>query len=222
MGNPLYSDDKGKMCWNAAKSWQVGWYDSNKFTFGRQEFVRRWIVGIADFDNNPDKYTVITKVETGTTNDLFIAFNRAKGVNSDNDEADNEVTIVEAGKDGEGYSVSRLKAHLVQGESYKIWNWRGSGNTLTITAEIINITADPGFARISISIPCTEKASDQFFFKWRRNPRRPVFKSCMWLSKRNRSTIQNICKRGGNGGGGKRPARDVCFVTCNTCNRRFL
>lgn len=33
MGNPLYSDDVGRMCWNAAKTWQVGWYDDRKAIF---------------------------------------------------------------------------------------------------------------------------------------------------------------------------------------------
>ena len=30
MGNPLYSDDTGKMCFNPAKNWAVSWYDDYK------------------------------------------------------------------------------------------------------------------------------------------------------------------------------------------------
>ena len=84
MGNPLYSDDVGKMCWNAAKTWQIGWYDSNKIIIDpkAQQFWSGTIVGIADFDNNPDQYPVVVKIETGTSTDQFINFNRAKGVNS--------------------------------------------------------------------------------------------------------------------------------------------
>jgi hypothetical protein len=29
MGNPWYADDVGAICFNAAKSWQLGWYDSS-------------------------------------------------------------------------------------------------------------------------------------------------------------------------------------------------
>ncbi len=271
MGNPLYSDDKGKMCWNAAKSWQVGWYDSNKFTFNQQKYWRGRIVGIADFDDNPSNHPVIIKLETGTTNDLFIAFNRAGGVNSDNREADDEVTIVEAGKDGESYSLSRLKAHLVQGENYQVSNWRGSGKTLTITAEHINITAAPGYALISIcmgctphpssipsktptkspsktptkspssipsktptklptnvpteipSIPCTELSTDKFFLKWNKSvsPKEPVFASCRWLTKRKPEYIEKRCQAKMSAGG-KGAARDVCVVTCDSCERRFM
>ena len=38
---------------------------------------------------------MVVKIETGTETDQFIAFNRATGVNRQNDEADNEVTMVE-------------------------------------------------------------------------------------------------------------------------------
>ncbi len=152
MGNPLYSDDIGKMCWNAAKTWQVGWYDSNKLTFDQQGSWRGKIVGIADFDNNSENHPVVIKLETGTSTDSFIAFNRATGVNSQNDEADDEVTIVETGNNGEAYSQSYLKAHLVQGESYTFTNWRGSGQDLIITAHEINIVANPGYADISICL----------------------------------------------------------------------
>lgn len=155
MGNPLYSDDVGKMCWNAAKTWQVGWYDTNKLTFDQQGSWSGTLVGIADFNNNPNNHPVVIKLETGTTTDQFVAFNRAKGVNSQNDEADDEVTIVQTGSNGEGYSQSYLQAHLVQGESHEILNWRGSGQTLTITADKIDLTANPGYADISICLgPC--------------------------------------------------------------------
>ena len=155
MGNPLYSDDVGKMCWNAAKTWQIGWYDSNKIIIDpkAQQFWSGTIVGIADFDNNPDQYPVVVKIETGTSTDQFINFNRAKGVNSQNDEADNEVTIVETGSNGEGYSQSYLKAHLVQGEVYTYVNWAGTGQNLVVTANVINIsTGSTDYAEVTVCL----------------------------------------------------------------------
>jgi hypothetical protein len=59
------------------------------------------MVVIADFNNNPQDNQVVVKIETGTTTDQFIAFNRAIGVNSQNDEADDEVTIVETCNEGD-------------------------------------------------------------------------------------------------------------------------
>jgi hypothetical protein len=139
MGNPLYSDDIGAMCFNAAKSWQLGWYDSSKISIDPRE--GSWtgnIVGIADFANNPLNDPVIVKVETGTGTDQFIAFNRATGINRHTDEADDEVTIVQTGLNGELYSQSFLKATLKSGEVYTIPQWDGTQD-LTITAKAINI-----------------------------------------------------------------------------------
>eukprot|EP00546_Thalassionema_frauenfeldii_P009624 CAMPEP_0178912114 /NCGR_PEP_ID=MMETSP0786-20121207/10078_1 /TAXON_ID=186022 /ORGANISM="Thalassionema frauenfeldii, Strain CCMP 1798" /LENGTH=568 /DNA_ID=CAMNT_0020584651 /DNA_START=624 /DNA_END=2327 /DNA_ORIENTATION=+ len=141
MGNPLYSDDVGRMCWNAAKTWQVGWYDDRKATFDASMVVQTYrMVGIANYDNNPEQLPVVIKLETGTSTDQFIAFNRAMGVNSDNDEADDEVTIVQTGSNGEGYSQSFLQATLRQGESHTITNWVGTGQNLIIS--VIDIDQD--------------------------------------------------------------------------------
>jgi len=153
MGNPCYADDFCAMCFNAAKNWQIGWYAPHKLLVdpiqGPQQVT---IVGIADFVNNPDNRPVVIKVETGTATDQFIAFNRALGVNRENDEADDEVTIVETGNNGEGYSQSYLKAHLVQGESYEYLNWASSGQSLFVQVNEINISADPGYAVLSICL----------------------------------------------------------------------
>jgi len=146
MGNPLYGDDEGKMCYNPAKNWAIGWYDSKKSEVNINKDVIshvETIVGIADFDNNSDERNVIIKLETGTSNDYFVGFNRAIGVNSQNDEADNEVTIVLTGNNGEAYSQSRLQATLQEGEYWAL-------NGMIITAEEINITSDPGTAKVSI------------------------------------------------------------------------
>lgn len=159
MGNPLYSDDVGKMCWNAAKTWQirssngVGWYDDSKILIDPRSGP--WsgrLVGIADYDNNPANNPVVVKVETGTATDQFIAFNRAIGVNSQNDQADDQVTVVETGNNGEGYSQSWLKATLAQGQVYTYSNWAGTGQNLVITAITINIGTSPGYADISVCL----------------------------------------------------------------------
>jgi hypothetical protein len=144
MGNPLYQDDIGAMCWNPAKSWQIGWYDSNRKTIDPRQGSGTWsgtIVGIANYDTNPENYPVIIKIDTGTGVDQFIGFNRAMGVNRHNVEADDEVTIVETsgGGGGESAAQSYLKAHLVQGEEYVYPNWADSGMNLIVKANKIHI-----------------------------------------------------------------------------------
>lgn len=62
----------------------------------------------------------MVKIETRTSFDQFIVFNRAIGVNQANDEAGNEATIIEIGANGEAsYNAKTkeaqiyLKAHLI-------------------------------------------------------------------------------------------------------------
>ena len=166
MGNPLYLDDVGAMCFNAAKSWQLGWYDDRKISINpRIESWKGRIIGIADYENNSLDHPVIVKIESGTATDQYITFNRATGVNRHNEEADNEVTIVQTGNDGESYHQSWLKATLHSGQVHIIPLWDGAQD-LTISAEAININSadSAGYAEVSICLgPCvypTDRPSD--------------------------------------------------------------
>jgi len=147
MGNPLYSDEIGKMCFNPAKSWQIGWYDDSvsilDITQSSVAHVQT-IIGVANYGNNGAGMDVVIKLETGTSTDYFVGFNRATGINGQNDEADDEVTIIETGNNGEAYSQSFLKATLRQGESYTV-----GVQEVLVTVESIDISTDPGTARIS-------------------------------------------------------------------------
>lgn len=160
MGNPLYSDDVGKMCYNAAKNWQIGWYNDRKLLLNPlvEQTKTVTLVGIADYLNNPDQHPVVVKVETGAANDFFVGFNRAIGVNSQNDEGDEVVTVVQVdGNNGEGYSQSYLKAKLgfsgdITGSSYSISNFGGSGEVLTISAVSINLATNPATATVQFQL----------------------------------------------------------------------
>ena len=83
------------------------------------------------------------KLETGTADDYFMGFNRAYGVNWDNDQADNQVTTVQTGNSGTGYSQSFLQTTMTQGGSYTVSNnWRGTKKSLVVTVNTINFSAD--------------------------------------------------------------------------------
>ena len=152
MGNPLYGDDEGKMCYNAAKSWQIGWYDDRKRVINpKTENVVVKMVGIADYlESETDTLPVVLKLETDTNDDYFIAFNRARGVNSQNDEADNEVSIVQAGANGQYYSLSSLKEHLVEGQQETITNFGGVGKDIIVRVESIDDTSSVWTADVYI------------------------------------------------------------------------
>ena len=165
MGNPYHADDEGLLCFNAAKIFQIAqghnsWYNKNDHdaevwdsgTSGSSYWAGT-IIGIADYQNNRNARPVVVKVESGTLSDIFIGFNRAKGVNLQTAQYQNQVTVIEAGNDGVGYSQSYVKAALSAGESYTVArNWRGSGLPLTITVNEINISANPGYADVLIQL----------------------------------------------------------------------
>jgi len=160
MGNPLDGDGIGLLCFNAAKNWQLGWSDDRKQIFDPREAMA-WtgrLVGIADYDNNSDGHPVVLKVETGTSPDIFIGFNRAIGADIPNVEAEanDKVAIYTRESNGDGYSYSDLKAHLVQGEIYTTAFTVLIGSTsqkheLTIKANVIHTTTNRGYADITVS-----------------------------------------------------------------------
>ena len=164
MGNPLYKDDVADMCFNPAKNYQItanggGWYDPGRVeTYDTAANSAIWdgkLVGIAEYGNlhgnaEHDRSRVVLKVETGTLIDLYMGFNRATGINEDNKQASNMVTIVEANGDGLSYSTSALKATLAQGQSYAVSNWRGTGVTLTVYVDAIRIDVVPGYAAVRV------------------------------------------------------------------------
>ncbi|KAL7462694.1 hypothetical protein ACHAXS_003066 [Conticribra weissflogii] len=162
MGNPLYSDTKSRMCYNPAKNFQFAsggnWYDPKFITNfdiakkQRNKVLRRKLVGIADYDNNPDGHPVVIKLETDTDEDYFLGFNRAYGVNSDNKQADNLVTLIKAGNNGLSYSQSWLIATLGQGQSYNFRRWKGTRRRdLIITVNEIDVAnSNPGYADVTL------------------------------------------------------------------------
>jgi hypothetical protein len=155
MGNPLYGDDLGLMCFNPAKNWQLGWYNDAKILIDprQKKSSQIKVIGLADYDKRTDLNDPVTvKIETGTTTDIFVGFNLAKGINAQNDEADDEVTVVETGNNGESYSQSYLKATLLQGERYTYVNWQGTGQDLTIEAVTVDKNAVPGYAIVNICL----------------------------------------------------------------------
>ncbi|KAL3768912.1 hypothetical protein ACHAW5_008827 [Stephanodiscus triporus] len=161
MGNPLFDDNVGKMCFNPVKNFQIaktsGWYTAdtdiayyNSGIMGGTSWRGR-LIGVADYDNNPSNYPIILKVETGSGSDYFVSFNRATGINSEVQEAGDMVAIYRVdGGDGLVYSQSMLKATLSDGRSTTIENWRKSGLDLTINVIEINTWSSPAYADVEV------------------------------------------------------------------------
>ena len=118
------------MCYNAAKSWQIGWYNDRKIQLSPRNTAATYVtlktlVGIADYKRQNNYFPVVMKLETFTAVDYYVAFNRATGVNLHNDEGDNMLTIISTGSNGNSYSQSWLNATLLEGEEHTIPNFGG-------------------------------------------------------------------------------------------------
>ena len=59
-------------------------------------------------------------------------------MNANNDEGDDQVTVIETGQNGNGYSQSYLRARMSQGGIHIITNYGGTGNDLEIVVDQID------------------------------------------------------------------------------------
>ena len=177
MGNPLFSDSVGDMCFNPAKNYQIvgntgdgNWYSRSRVeTWDSNVHGKRWdgkLAGIADYGALPESDVdtlVVLKLERGSE-DLYIGFNRDVGINSDVQEAPNEVTIIESGGEGLTYSQSFLKATLSYGESYTSSNWRGTGEDLVVTLNSITMSPgvnSPWYADVTVQLGDTPSPTEE-------------------------------------------------------------
>jgi hypothetical protein len=146
-----YGNSNGPlMCFNAAQSWQLGWYADKTVTLNKGKNKRHVGVlgGITDYSNSND--IVLVKLNTRTSTDYYVNFNRRSGINVGTLEGGNQVTVVKARGEGRGYSESELVAKLSAGNTYTIRNFDGKRTTATVQVHSIGATAD-----VSICIgPC--------------------------------------------------------------------
>lgn len=132
-----YSEEAGpKMCFNAAKLWQLGWNSNRHLSLSSSEPF--YIGDLAGFVDNPDSpgSPMIIKIDDPSGKDYFINFNVRADFNSGTKEGGDEVLVIRAG-DGIGYSESQLKAKLGPGSSYTISNF-DNGKDLLVQVNSIN------------------------------------------------------------------------------------
>ena len=94
------------MCFNSGKSWQLGWFGSKEATFNVAD--GSWagrLIGQVDYQNPNAEADdrVLLKLNTGSSTNDYVSFNRAIGVNSGTVEGGNQVSFHRAGGEGTGY-----------------------------------------------------------------------------------------------------------------------
>ena len=145
-GNDEYGDETGfmgysyasfetKMCYNNAKSWQLGWYGLKHETldFSQRGGFSGALVGVDDYQNAAaaGKYVVV-KIVGGAAGDLFVGFNRRKGINAQTQEGMDLVTIQRQ----VGTGTSSLQAKLSAGGQFNVANFQ---NNKSLIIKVLNI-----------------------------------------------------------------------------------
>jgi len=147
MGVPLYDDD-GRMCFNAAKNRYLGWYANAEVTPGESNWDGK-MIGIAEWDNGAHGLPVSVQLsDTNNSELIYVAFNRATGINGDNAQADDQVTVTSTAAGAVGVSPqSWLLATLGAGEEHEL------ANGVKVRVCEIDIREVPGWAHVLIYTP---------------------------------------------------------------------
>ena len=143
MGASFPNKNGPQMCFNAAKSWQLGWYKDKGITINASSSTLCFdgiLHGVTDY---PIATTVLLKVQT-ELNDYYINFNAKKGINRGTQEAGNMVTVVSRPRGPrDSYAESDLVSKLGDGESYSLPGYTVNVETIDINAGTAEVKVLP-------------------------------------------------------------------------------
>ena len=128
------------MCFNGAKSWQLGWYaDKRHAEIDVSTTTRSYFGRLVPILDDPEKSgdPMIIKVKTGPNTDYFIIFNRASGFNADTKEGRDQVLVTNT----DISNLSWLRAKLSATQTWSISVDRNSGldDILNVKVNSINL-----------------------------------------------------------------------------------
>ncbi|VEU38829.1 unnamed protein product [Pseudo-nitzschia multistriata] len=136
MGYSYFEDDGPKMCFNAAKNFQLGWYKNQEMSYNPLEnpgSVKFVLTGVDNAVRGNSNKLVTLRLEEDGISDYYIGYNRASGINSGTSEAKNRVSIFKKGKGGAlGYGKSIRVAALSSDEFYTVKQWNGTNYDVRI------------------------------------------------------------------------------------------
>jgi len=151
MGGSPGGDDTPKQCFNAAKSFQLGWYPTQIKSYNPLDYVsnpQSFVMnGVADYEKDGSNGLALVSLRLENEGleggvDYYIGYNRAFGANIGTDAVPNTVTVHEkenledpTTRDGFGQSW-RLAA--MEAGQYKIQNYGGSIIDVFVTVDSID------------------------------------------------------------------------------------
>jgi hypothetical protein len=147
MGYSYSQDDGPKMCFNAPKNWQLGWYPNGEHEVVNNFFEGK-ILGLSDYENlNSANNEIIMAKINDSVSDWYVSYNRATGINSGTREGQNQV-LVHKRQQGTGYATSELMAKLNAGGVYN--GIVVDGSAVPVSVISINTSGVGGYAQVKI------------------------------------------------------------------------
>mmetsp|Transcript_9397 Transcript_9397/g.20832 ORF Transcript_9397/g.20832 Transcript_9397/m.20832 type:complete len:520 (+) Transcript_9397:246-1805(+) len=192
------------ICFNAPKSWALGWYDDRHRTIGKGQV--EWtgaVVGLSDYGIS-NGYAVLLKIMSNTA-DFYVNYNRAIGINKDTKLGLNKVMVFST-EPGVTSSKSILIRQLEAGQCFsrnQRFSSSGIFRRLTISVLTINTSASPSFATVHLSKKIC-KDDESFKFIDRNGARK---RGCAELD-------TNLCNSWDQNG---KLMKNYCSVKCDFC-----
>jgi hypothetical protein len=149
MGYSYSQNDSPVMCFNAAKSWQSGWFADKSLTIDPNNDAGTCfsgqLYGQDSYASSPADATVLIQLQSTSGSNYHIGFNGKQGSNSGTVEHGNRVLITTQGTTGPSMKIANLGA----GQSYTITNYDGSGRDV-----VVSVTSVSGSDHAVIDIQC--------------------------------------------------------------------
>ena len=142
-----YAVDDQRMCFNNAKSWQLGWFSDESTEIGLNQQYAGKLKGQVNYRNGDTNSKVVVKVlgTNSNNNNFYIGFNHQVKHNTDTAEAGNQVTIQEY--TGNAYAVSSIIAKLSANTS---WSAPLGCGLVQVNVGAISTDGDAGLADVTI------------------------------------------------------------------------
>eukprot|EP00980_Cylindrotheca_fusiformis_P018249 scaffold5930_cov177-Cylindrotheca_fusiformis.AAC.4 len=145
MGSSYKSDDTPFLCFNSAKSWQLGWYEDKAVTVTPKASDASFSIklgAIADYDTTDEDVLIRIVPDTLDTH-YYMNYNALKGINKSTQEGRDQVLVTKKDITYER-NVSWRIAELDATNTFKLNDFNGKkGETLTITVNsIVDDVAD--------------------------------------------------------------------------------
>jgi hypothetical protein len=136
MGYSYGQSNAPEMCFNAAKSWQLPWYNQRKMVIEQGGSYSGELASITEDPTDISQPPMLIKINNSSSStDHYINFNYKSSFNSGTVEGGNQVLIVTAGAEGNGYAESELVAKL---SALGVYTADVNGETLEVTINSIS------------------------------------------------------------------------------------